>query len=440
MKVSVEELSSVERRLSVDIDAKDVDKAFSKVYNQLKKQAKIKGFRPGKIPRPVLERYYGPQAAAQVAEDLVSGTYTDALAQGKVEPVAQPKFDFVAPEAGKDYSYELTLDVKPEFDLAAEAYQGLELKEPDLKVDDEQVSQRLEAMRERQAVLVPLEEERPAATGDVVVINYDSFLDGEALEGGSAENAEVELGKGTAQEEIEVALVKSKPGDMLEATVSYDENASDPKVRGKDVVFKLFVKEIKEKKLPELDDDFARSVSPEFDGLDQLKERIQSEMEKAFDGQKESAVRNQILDSLRGLVEFEIPQSLVEEEVKSQVENFKSRLRQSGLDPDQAGLDDEKIKEDFREGAEKTVKAGIILGKIADLENVEVSEDDMDAEFEKMSEATGQPAQALKQIYTHNNMMASFNAHVMEQKTLQAIKASAKIKVVDAAELAEDTE
>jgi trigger factor len=134
--------------------------------------------------------------------------------------VAQPKFDFQAPEAGKDYSFELTLDVKPEFDLAKRGLSGPQLKEPDLKVDDEEISQRLEAMRERQAVLVPLEEARPAAIGDVVVVNYESFVDGEPLEGGAADNAEVELGKGTAQEEIETALVKSKPGDMLEATVS----------------------------------------------------------------------------------------------------------------------------------------------------------------------------------------------------------------------------
>ena len=439
MKVNVEELSSVERRLSVEIPAKDVDKAFNKIFNQLKKTAKLKGFRPGKVPRPVLERYYGDQARAQAAEDLVGSTYNEAMQEAGLSPVAQPAFDFQAPEVGQDYSYELTLDVKPEFELTKDAYAGLALKEPKLEVTDEEVNNRLDAMRDRQAVLIPLEEARPAAIGDVVVVNYESFVDGEALEGGAADNAEVELGKGTVQQEIETVLVKCKPGDMLEATVSYDENAGDPKVKGKDVLFKLFVKEIKEKKLPELDDDFARSISPEFDDLEALKTRIKEEMEKAFEQQKEAALRSQILDQVRELAEFDLPGSLVEEEIRDQIENFKQRLKQSGLDPDQAGLSEERMREDFKADAEKKVKAGIILGKIADLEEVDASDEDVDAEFEKLAESVGQPAQALKQMYAHNNMMPAFRARVLEQKTLQAIKASAKIEAVDPAELAGDT-
>jgi trigger factor len=143
---------------------------------------------------------------------------------------------------------------------------------------------------------------------------------------------------------------------------------------------------------------------------------------------------------VRELVEFDLPGSLVDEEIQSQMDNFKQRLKQSGLDPDQAGLSDEKLREDFRADAEKKVKAGIILGKVADLEEVEVSDEDVDAEFEKVAESVGQPAQALKQMYVHNNMMPSFRAHLLEQKTLQAIKANAKLEVVDPAELAEDTE
>ena len=439
MKVNVEELSSVERRLTVEIPAKDVDKVFNKIYNNLKKTTKIKGFRPGKVPRPVLERYYGDQARAQAAEDIIGNNYNEALQQAELFPVAQPNFDFQAPEQGTDYSFELTLDVKPEFELAKEAYAGFTLKEPILEVSDEEVGQRLEAMRDRQAVLIPLEVERPAAIGDVVVVNYESFVDGEALEGGAADNAEVELGKGTAQAEIETALVKSKPGDMLETTVSYDENAADPKVKGKDVVFKLFVKEIKEKKLPELDDDFARSISPEFDDLEALKSRISEEMAKSYEQQKDAALRGQILDQVRELVEFDLPGSLVEEEITGQIENFKERLKQSGLDPDQAGLSDEKMREDFRSDSEKKVKAGIILGKIADLEEIDVTDEDVDAEFEKVAESVGQPAQALKQMYEHNNMMPSFRAHLLEQKTLQAIKANANIEQVDPVELAEET-
>ena len=296
----------------------------------------------------------------------------------------------------------------------------------------------LETLRERHAVMVPVEEERPAAIGDVVVISYSSFMDDKPVDGGSADNVEVELGSGKAQAEIETALVKSKPGDIVEAVVSYDENSPNPEFKGKDVRFKLVVKELKSKVLPELDDDFAKSVSPEFESLQAIKDRIKDDMEATFQEQKDMELKKQIMDALRDMVEFELPESLVDAEAEGMVESVMQRLKQQGMDPENAGLDMDKMKDDFRPQAEKKVKAGIVLSKISDLEEVNIEEADRDEHFEKLSAQVGQPAKILREMYTKNNMMADLAAQLLEEKTLRAIKADAIIELVDSAELNEN--
>ncbi|MCB2226117.1 MAG: trigger factor [Desulfarculaceae bacterium] len=436
MKVNVEELSQVRRQVTVELPAGDVDKTLNKVFNQIKNRAKLKGFRPGKAPRAVLERYYGAEAANEAVQELLGGTYHEAIQESGLEPLAQPEFDFDPPEAGKDFTYKLLFDVRPEFELSKEAYQGFDLKEPKLEVTEEEMNQRLEQLQERQAVLVPLEEERPAEIGDVVVIDYQAFIGDEPLEGGTAENVDVDLGGGQSQQEIEVALVKAKVGDEATATVHYEDDHPNKQMAGQDVRFVMQVKGLKKKVKPELDDDFARSLGGEFDSLQALKDRISADMEEMYAEQRNQELRKQILDKVRELAEFEVPQSLVAEETEAMVSDFKQRLRQSGMDPDMAGLDDAKLGEDFKEQAEKKVKAGIILGKITALEEIESGQEDIDAEFEKMSSRTGQPAQALKDIYNKNNAMPSLTARILEEKTLQAIKAGATIESVDPAELA----
>ena len=440
MKVNVEELSQVQRRITVELPAKEVDKTLNKVYNKLKNSVKIKGFRPGKVPRPILERYYGDQAASEASQELLGGSYAEALKESGLEPVAQPDFDFDAPKAGEDFVYKLIFDVPPEFELAKEDYQGFALKEPKLEATDEEVAQRLDQLAERQAVLVPVEEERPAAIGDVVVVDYEAFDGEEPLEGGKAENVEVDLGGGKSQQEIELALVKAKVGDTPEATVHFEDDHPNKSMAGKDIRFAMNVKGLKSKVKPEMDDDFARSLGGEFETLDALKERIRADLEKMYHDQKDQELRRQILDQVRELGEFELPNSLVEGELEDMVKDFMQRLTQSGMDPQAAGLDPMKLADDFRPQAEKKVRAGIVLGKITELEDVQVSDEDIDAEFAKMSERTGQPAKALRDIYNKNNAMPSLTAHILEEKTLQAIKAGATITQVDPAELVDKKE
>ncbi|RJX31663.1 MAG: trigger factor [Desulfarculus sp.] len=438
MKVSVEELSQVQRRLTVELPAAEVDKTLNKLFTQLRGRAKIKGFRPGKAPRHILERYYGDQVLGEAAESLLGSSYSQALKESDLEPLAQPEFDFEPPTAGQDFVYKLTFDVRPEFELDPAAYRGFEVKEPRLEVSEEDIAQRLEQLRERQAMLVPVEEERPAAMGDVVVVDYQAFAGEAPLEGGTAENVDIELGAGSTQQEIELALVKAKVGDAVEATVHFEDSHPNKTMAGKDVRFALSVKGLKKKMLPELDDDFARGIGPEFENLQALQDRLRKDMEEMYQQQKDQEVRRQILDHIRGLSQFELPSSLVAQELEEMTEAFKRRLQQSGLDPEAAGLEPAKLAADFKEQAEKKVRAGIVLGRISDLEKVEVGQEDIDAEFAKMAQRTGQSAEVLKDIYNKNNAMPSLTSRLWEEKTLQAIKTGVIINQVDPKELTEE--
>ena len=436
MKVNVEEKNSVQRLLTVEIPGQEVKKTVDKIYRRLGRQARIKGFRPGKAPRSILEKYYGPQVAAETAEGLLADYYPKALEEADLEPLARPEFDFDLPEAGKDFVFKVTLDVRPEFELEASQYQGLKLKEPDLKVTTEEVNQQLDALRERQAVLIAVEEDRPAEIGDVLVVDYRAFVDDEPLEGGQAENVEIELGGGNTRPEIETALVKARVGEVVEARVEQPEDSSNKDLAGKTIRYQITVKELKQKVLPQLDDDFARSLSPEIESLEMLIERIKEDIEQRYQQEKETALRTQIRDQVRELGEFDTPQSLVEAEAREMLESFKQRMAQSGMDLSQAGLDEEKWLERFRPEAEKKVRTGIVLARIAEKENIEVEEKDIEDHFAKVAEDVGQPAEAIRQIYLKNNMMPSLNAQLLEEKTLQALKAAAIIEVVDPAELA----
>ena len=439
MKVKVEELSSVERQITVEIPGDQVSRTIDNLYKRLQRQSKLKGFRPGKAPRSVLERYYAPQVAAETAESLIGDHYTAALQEAQVEPLARPQFDFQPPAAGQDFVFSMTLDVRPVLELDPASYKGLELKEPDLEVTDEVVDQELDRLRQRQAVLLPVEEERPAEIGEVLVVDYESFVGDEPLSGGKADNVEVELGGGQIQQEIELALVKAKPGDHCQAVVSYPEDASDPAVAGKEVRFELAVKALKRKVLPELDDDFARGVSPEFKDLASLTKRIRDEIEQTYRRQKDMTLRNQILDQIRELGEFDMPASLVEEETQEMLKNFKDRLRAQGADLDAGNLDDSSLAQQFKAQAERKVRAGIVLGHISDQEKVEVDDKDIEAEIERVAAQVNQPVGVVKEMYIKNNMMDSLRAQLLEDKTLQAIKADAIITKVDPEQLAKES-
>jgi len=441
MKVNIEDLSSVKRQVTVEVSASKVNRTLDILYQRLKHQAKIHGFRPGKVPRFILEKYYRGQVIAETAQSLIQEAYPEVLEESKLDPVAQPVFDFFdAPTAGISFVFKIIMDVKPIFELDSTLYKGLKLNKPKLKVTDEEVIYHLNALRDRQATLTPLKEDRSAKIGDVVVADCITYIgQGQIQPDKMTENLEVELGKGLVQKEIELALVKSKLGDQMQVKVDYDKDFPDKQVRGQQVRFELIVKAIKRKILPELNDNFARMVSPEFETLQALKDRITADLIDSYEQLKDQALRPQILDQLRELGQFDMPLSLVKAEVKNIKEDFKNRLRYNGMDPSQDDLDSDKLNEKFQTNAEKKIRSGIVLSRIAELEKVNVNQTDLDAELARLAIRMKQQTEVIRNLYIKNNMMSVLSAYLLEKKTLQIVKANAIIEEINPLELAKKT-
>ena len=435
MEIAVQELSPVLRCLKVQIPAQEVTSALTGEFKKIQRESKIRGFRPGKAPLSMIERNYAPQALAQTAESLVERHYTEAFKQCALNPLERPELDFDLPESGKDFEFRLTFDVMPVFELAPEAYRKLKFDVPRLEVGDDDVDNRISLLRERNAPVIPLEDHRPLQKGDLVSIDYQSFMEDKPLSNGTAEGVTVELGQASLMSSIEEALLGAQPGDQVQAIVHNDDNTKDPALRNKDVRYEIKINSLLQKVLPPLDDEFAKSINPEWNSLDDLQVALRQDLTTAAKEQQESALRRQIVDQLNGLGTFELPGSLVKAELEDMLKNFKNQLRRSGLDPEKAGLNEEQLKIQFAPQAERKVRAGLVLSRITEQEEIKVEESDLDEEIARMAQSMHQPPEFIKDFYTKNNMLSSLNAHILEEKTLRIIKDNAIITEKDPKEL-----
>ncbi len=428
MKVTVEEISPVQKRLSVEVPSEVVTKELNTAYNRLRSQAKVKGFRKGKVPRAVLERLYGREVEAEVLEKIIQETLPKALEEADVTLVLQPVLDQASElKANKDFSYSALLDLWPEFD--APEYKGIEIVKPKVEVTEEEVQEQLEALRKHYASVEELEEDRPLEKGDIAIIDYVGFIEGEEVDGLSEENYYLEVGTGYFNESFEEQLVGMSKGEEKDIEVSYPEDAVNAKVAGKTVVYKVLLKDIKYRKLPELDDDFAQSIGAGFKTLDDLKERLRKQIEQDKQSAAESSMRQQLLEKLRERVDFPIPERLIEEKLAQMVDNVAGHLQERGLDLERAGISEERLREKMREDAVSQVKTEMILDKIAELEDIQVPNEDLrqyvDVHAAQMGVDPGQFEAAIV-----NHVLPKLRA----QKTIEFLLEHASIKEEDEVE------
>ncbi len=376
MKVTVEEVSPVQKKLSVEIPPDVVSKELNSAYGRLKGQVKVKGFRKGKAPRSVLERMYGREVEAEVLEKLIQDTLPKALEEADVTLVLQPQLDSASDiRSDKAFSYSALLDLWPEFDVPE--YKGLEIIRPSVEVTEEELQEQMEALRKHYATVDELEDERPLAKGDIAIIDYTGYIDGEEAEGLSEEGYYLEVGTGYFNESFEDQLVGMSKDEEKEITVTYPEDAINAKVAGKTVVYRVLLKDIKCRKLPELDDEFAQGIGAGFKTLEDLKDRLRKQIEQDKLAAADSAVRRQIIDKISEGVDFPISDRLVEEKLSQMVDNVAGHLMERGLDLDQAGITEERLRDKMREDAKNQVKTEMILDKIAELEDISVSREDL---------------------------------------------------------------
>lgn len=400
MSAKWEKLEGNQGKLTVEVDAETFNKALNQAFQKVQKQVNIPGFRKGRVPRPIFEQRFGVESLYQDALDIVlPDAYAGAVEETGIEPVAQPEIDIDQIGKGQTLIFTAEVTVKPEVKLGE--YKGLEVPKVDTEVTDEDVTAELEQLQKRHAELV-VKEDEPAVEGDTVVIDFEGFVDGEAFEGGKAENHSLELGSGSFIPGFEEELVGVKTGDEKDVNVTFPEEYHAEELAGKPAVFKVKVHEVKGLVLPELDDDFAVDVDDEVETLDELKGKIQSRLKEQKEHTAKHEVENTILEKAAENAEIDVPEVMVDNEVDRMVKEFEQNLQQQGLNLELytqfSGQDLDALKETMKEDAEKRVRVSLTLEAIVKAENVEVTDEEVDKELENMSEMYNMPADQIKQI------------------------------------------
>jgi trigger factor len=377
--------------LTIEVPAEKVNQGLDSAFKKVVKQINVPGFRKGKMPRALFEKRFGVEALYQDALDFIfPEAYMNAIKETGIEPIAQPEnvdFDIEQMGKDKDFTFKATVQVKPEVKLGE--YKGLEVEELDTNVTDEDVQKELEALQNRHAELV-VKEEGTAEKGDTVVIDFEGFVNGEAFEGGKGENYSLELGSGTFIPGFEDQLIGVAAGESKDVEVTFPEEYHAAELAGKPAVFKVTVHEIKRKELPALDDEFAKDVDDEVETLDALKEKIKTRLENSKKHEAEHHLRDTLVEKAAANAEVEIPEVMVENEVNRMLQEFEQRLQMQGMNLELyyqfSGQDEAALREQMKEDARKRVKVNLTLEAIAKAENLEATEEDVNAELEKMAE------------------------------------------------------
>jgi trigger factor len=427
MKVNVEDVSAVKKKVQVEIPEDEVTREINSFYEDLRKKAKIKGFRQGKVPRNILERHFKDYVKVEVLQKLIQDSYPKALDQATLSPVSQPLFDPQELETGKPFQYAATFEVKPE--LKMESYVGLAIEGKKEGVKEEEVEERLKGLQNLHAQLKALSEPRPVAKGDFVIIDYDAAMDGKPLEEAKGIDFTVEVGSGRFIEALEEKLIGMQPGGEGDIDVPFPADYAYTKWAGKTVSFHVKVKEIKEKVLPALDDEFAKDLG-EYGSLEELKTKLRQEIEKEKERALDHHLKDQVVDQLLKATTFDLPESLVEEQTKALVSNTKMRLASQGIDVKNLGVTDEKLQEDYKETAQKQVKTFLILEKIAGQEGITVSDEEVDEHLKEISEKSHQKLDVVKRYYEKNGLLPEVKAGIISDKTLTFLLEKANVTYV----------
>jgi len=415
MKVEVETLSSVKKRLDIQIPKDVVAHEIASAYRDLGRKVHIRGFRPGKVPLDILKGYYGSGVKEEVSAKLIKDSYSQALDQTQINPVSNPfvekKVDL---KEGEDFEYSVTVEVKP--DISVCEYKGLEVQRETQKITDGDIEKRLESLREMHGYLKGIEEIRPVREGDFVTIDFQAFVNGKPLKKGRAENYQIEIGANKVLPELEKGLISLLPQEEKEITLNFPEEYQDPSLAGKEATFKLKVKEIREKILPNLDDAFARDIG-DYSGLEDLKVKLRQEVEKGEERRIDSKLKYDFLSKIIEGTKFEAPEALIDQELQRMVNDTRHRLVSRGLDI--SGINLTNLQANMRGQAERRVREILILEKIAQQELIEINDEDVERGLKEVATPLGQDLDTVREFYSKNNLMDSLKKQILEEKTLK---------------------
>lgn len=418
MQVTVEDISSVKKTLHVEIPREEVVREIDRAYNEIKKSAKIKGFRPGKVPRSVLEKMFRKDVLADVSSRLIQSSFIDAVKEKDLRVVGRPQLDPPAIDLSQPYRYAATVEVTP---LIADIdVKGLKLKRSVYTVSEAEIDAQVKMLQKNLARLQKISESRPVQEGDHLLLDFEGFKDGQPFTAApKTENFTLKVGAGAVLKEFDQQLLGMAAGETREFPVTFPADYANPSLAGQTVQFRVKLSEIREEILPEINDEFAKSAG-RFETLEALKQGIAKNLTQGYEKRTEQELSEQIFSGLLDRTQFEVPEALVEMELDGIVEEAERSFSYRNTSLEDAGLSREIISEKYRDTALKQVKRHLILGKIIDQEKIELSDEELDGAMQKMADSFQQPVAEIRRYYRENPEKLDFYKHALLEK--KAIK------------------
>lgn len=420
MQVNVEQISPVLVELNIQIDAERVTREYEKAFSNVVKKSKIKGFRPGKAPRNVVRRVYGPRLDADVIQTLIDETFPKATAEQQMQPVSQPSLEPQSLVSGQPFSYKARVEVLPKIDSVT--YEGLEAKRPKVDVPEERVAEELESIRRANSTLEKVEG-RAVKDGDVVTCDLSASVDGEEVADAGTKGFPIEVGQGQVFPELEAALRGATSGETKTCEVEMPEGHPHPKLAGKKVQFSVTLGDVKERVLPEADDDLAKDLG-DFETLAQLKESIKEQLAAREKEQADNVLAERLVKALVEANPVPLPPSLVNQQMRMSEQEIVMRARSQGQQV--TGVGDE-LREKIKEDSETKVRAGLIMAEIAKKESIQIGPEQIEEGLQELAQQTGKNVAKLRVEYSEPQRREMLVGMILENKVLDLIESKAKI-------------
>lgn len=435
MQYEVLSPTPVMRTIKISAPAEEVNSALAVAIALHRKDAQIKGFRKGKAPSSVVEKMFKKKIYEEATTDLINCHINEAVNEMGVKPLSRINVEAEEIVRDQPFEYTISFEVPPEFALPD--YEGLAVEQAKAEASEAETEKVLQRIRDNMAEILALDEDRPARDGDVVIVDFQAYDQGQPIDEVKAENFQFNLGQGEALPEFEAMLQGIRAGQGTEGDITFPEDFLNPDLAGKTVTMKVSLQEIKQKKLPELDDELAKKAG-DFESLEQMRDAIYKSYVQSRNQVNKSAAQMKMLKGLTDQVEFELPQSMVAEQIERMLGETRHRLERQGKRLEALGKSEEELREQMRPEAEKLVKSQLFLLAVAQKEGLQVSPMEMDAFFRRMAQQTGQDFQGLKHFHEQNNLMNAVNDRILADKAMELIYSKAVVTEVPETALKSD--
>jgi trigger factor len=426
--IKIEELGTVKKKLSLEIPWNEVKDELDAVYHDVGKKAKLKGFRPGKIPRKVLETYFKDQAEGETTTNIVNKYYWQALEEKGIVPISQPEINQEGIKENTNFAFTASFETEPEFE--PKNYKGIDLEKEEIKITDDDVKKRIEEIRQMFATMEEVKEDRAAVKGDFVVIDFHGSLNGESYKELKAENYFLEIGSEKFVPGFEEQLIGVKKDEKREIKVIFPVDYHESKFAGQEVVFDVTVKSMREKKLPDNDDNFIKNFE-KYNSFEDFENDVRKSLEEKNQQMAKVNLQNSITEKLIKETDFEVPPSLVERQIYYMMADTQRRMISAGIDEEKAMEFGLKMHDKFKDDAVKIVKSFLLLKKIAEKESFIIEDDDTEIYIMKLAVQNGRDYESLRKMYDDEEKKDNLKIELMQKKVFDFIELNANIKVVE---------